>query len=188
MSKPRHKNHSHEARGRLAVVQAIVRSTRPDSAARDAAIAETVAKVTLLGVRGRQGAISERTLRGWIARYEAHGEAGLICDAPSIVRAPCVRLSRRWDAAMVAAGVDDVTITAIAEAVRGCIRAAWRVADGWRQVQFAVLPAASSLTRWAGVPLLDNLLLGPCMLPRQSIDRDAPTSRGAPRTRLRDFK
>jgi hypothetical protein len=77
-----------------------------------------------------------------------------------------VRSSKRGTAARAAA---------IAEAVRACIRAAWLVTGGdWRHVQITVLPAVAGLTRSAGVPLGDDLLAGPFLLPRRSIERDSP--------------
>jgi hypothetical protein len=178
MPKAHSKNHDQGGHSRIAVVRAIARSTRPGTPARKAAIAETAAKVTLLGARGRHGAISETTLRRWVATYEAGGDAALIRSAGRGTATRHVHLSRQWDAAMHAADMDEWTTIAIAEAVRGCIRAAWCVTGGgWRQVQIAVLPTVASLSRSAGLPLGSDLLAGPCMLPRMTIDRDAPARR-----------
>jgi hypothetical protein len=178
MPKVHRKNHDQDGHGRIAVVRAIVRSTKAGTPARKAAIAETAAKVALLVARGRRGTISETTLRRWVATYEAGGEAALIHSAARHTTTCHVHLSRQWDAAMHAADMHEWTIIAIAEAVRGCIRAAWCVTGGgWRQVQITVLPTVASLSRSAGLPLDSDLLAGPCLLPRMTIDRDAPARR-----------
>jgi hypothetical protein len=158
-------------------VRSIVRSTKPGTPARAIAIADAAAKIALLGGAGRHGKISEQTLGRWIARYETGGEVALL-GTDGTARSAHIRLSRHWDAVMMDAGASEIVIFAIAEAVRACIRAAWMVTGGgWRQVQITVLPAVAALTRSAGVPLGDDLLASPCMLSRESIERDSPARR-----------
>lgn len=171
------------------MVQSVVRSTRRGSAARAAAIAEAAAKVVLLGPRGRRGGMSERTLRGWIARYEAKGVGGLIRKAARTTNQPNVQLSPEWDAAMLTVCAKLGNVAAVANAVRVCIRAAWLTSGGgWRRVQVIVFPTVASLSKAAGLPLSGQQLDSLCMLPRRTIERDRLAMGGREAGRARGAK
>lgn len=163
-------------RGRLTLVESLVRSTKRGSPARAAAIAEAARKVVLLGHGGQHGRVSERTLRDWIGRYEAKGAAGLIPKARHRPLELAWLLSSDWDSTMEAMCGDMFRITVVANEVRGCIRAVWLVsgARSWHAVQAAVSPLVVALTKATGAPIADEWLDSICRLPRATIERDRP--------------
>jgi hypothetical protein len=125
---------------RLALVQQVCRTTAPRSPERAARIRE-VAGATTRDWRGRPRMLGERTLRDWIARYEAKGFEGLMRKAPRNAGVRRVCLSRHWNYAMRQAGLSDAQMAEIAEKVRRHVRSAWRSgAPSWPTVQLMCFP------------------------------------------------
>lgn len=163
-----------EATWRFSIIAPIRRATEPGSPQRARAVADLAAS-PVTDWRGQRRELAERTIRRWLARYEADGLAGLMRKAPANGGEDRVILAREWDAVMSAAGLDKETIEAIATRIRRRVRSEW--ANGtpsWPTVRLNVTPLAVRLAREAGVDLPNEALIKVCMLPRNVIEEGRP--------------
>lgn len=155
---------------RRTLVQPIRHGSVPGSANR-AAMIRAVAAREHTDWTGRRVTVSERSLRGWIARYEADGMAGLGRRCRDDRGRQRVALSRAWDVALKAAGATvDQMAAAIAD-IRTHVASLWRSGvPSWPNVQLLAQPFVIERTRAIGVEMTDEALRAISLLPRAAIE------------------
>jgi hypothetical protein len=159
-----------EAQWRLSIIQPIRHETAPRSAERAARIA-AVAAAPIPHWRDQSQTVCERTIRDWIARYEARGAMGLMRKAPHNAGKPRVHLSRAWDRVMRRAGTSEAQLAEIVGKVRQRVRSEWRSGTpSWPTVQLNTLPLVVKLTRAAGVDKPNLELRTLCQVSRRFIE------------------
>lgn len=163
---------SRQADWRLSIIQPIRHATAPRSAERAELIAKVAAEISR-DWRGRPCTLGERTIRGWIAQYEAAGLLGLMRKAPKNAGERRVHLSRAWDAAARAAGLSEAAIGDVVAKVRKRVRGEWASGTpSWPTVQLNLKPVLIGLTREAGIDLSDSALFRVCEVPRRIIEAE----------------
>lgn len=115
--------------------------------------------------------IAGRTVRRWIAAYEAQGLAGLADRQRANKGGRLVLISRPWDAAT--GHLDPAVRERIANNFRTKLRALWAGGTpGWRHVARLAAVELIRLTRAAGVDLPDDDLRAVCQVPRALAERE----------------
>jgi hypothetical protein len=158
---------------RLEIIRPILAGTVPRSRERAEAI-KALDGQRRLDWRGKKhSTLRERTVREWIARYEAHGIEGLMRKSRPD-RGRRVLFSRRWDNAMRKAGVSQERLAAIVADIRKRVRSEWaNKTPSWPTVQLNTLPTVISLTRAAGVNMDDGAAMRAlCQVPRRFVEAE----------------
>ena len=143
-----------EADWRLSVIQPIRHGSEAGTPERAAMIREAASTVRYRDGKRRGKPVGEKTIRTWIAAYEARGIAGLRRKARSDAQERRVVISRQWDAAAAAAGISEAERTNIAAQLRKRVASLWsRGAPSWPTVQLSAMPFLLDLTCRAPRPL-----------------------------------
>ena len=133
----------------------------------------TVASAPIPDWRGRPRKVAVRTIRDWIADYEARGVEGLMRKAPANARKRRVYLSRTWDQTLRQAGASDAQMAEIVATLRQRVRSEWASGTpSWPTVQLNALPVAIAATRAAGVAKPDAALRDLCTVPRRFVEAE----------------
>lgn len=122
---------------------------------------------------GRVKRVGVSTLRGWLRAYEARGQAGIERKVRADAGRSHVHVSRKWDAAMRAAGIDDPTMASIAATLREKSSWAWQQgAPSWRTVAVIVRAELVKHTEATGYKASRQAIRALCRVPRGFVEAD----------------
>lgn len=129
-------------------------------------------RVAEIDMAARTHGMAGRTLRRWIAGYEARGIAGLTDRERANKGGRLVLVSRAWDRAMDGR-LDNAAQERIAADLGRKLRSLWAGGvPGWRHVGRLATAHLARLTRDAGFDLPDAELLALCAVPRALVERE----------------
>ena len=163
---------SREAAWRLSIIQPVMHGTEPGSRDRAQALSK-LAAAPVQDWQGRPRILAERTVRGWMARYQKAGLAGLMRKTPENAGERRVCFSRQWDAAAREAGLSEAAITDLVKQFRKRVRGEWASGTpSWPTIQLNALPRVVELSRKAGMVLPDIIMREVCTVPRRFIEAE----------------
>lgn len=132
--------------------------------------ARSAERAELIKLAADRHQVGERTIRAWIAAYEARGVAGLAARPRTDRGERRILIARNWDCAveLPAATKED-----IATKLQRKVRSLWaHGAPGWRHVVRMASVELAELTRGAGAGLPEPTLHLVCLVPRYFVERE----------------
>jgi hypothetical protein len=158
---------------RLRLVLRVIEAGPPGSEARAAQLAAVASQAARPHGKRAGQPIAARTLRAWIAAYEARGMLPLATRTRRADRgASRVIAWREWDRAMAAAGVPEARQRDIAATLHAEVLGLWKAGEASAaNVAFCMGPRCRDLAEAAGVSLPEDAMSALCRMPSQFAGR-----------------
>lgn len=152
---------------RLRLVLAVCDAGPPGSTTRAARLRDAAASAAYPAGRRAGQSVAERTLREWVAAYEARGMLPLLARRRRSDRGQARVIAwREWDRAMDAAGVPEAQQRDIAATLHAEVLGLWKEGEASAaNVAFCMGPRCRDLAEAAGVCLPEDRMSVLCRMP-----------------------